>query len=276
MFSRRSNHRILIQLAIILILTIFVSVTIWKVFISREESTSQDYQSLAAISPDDVILYQKTKPQSWKDHVALISAIKSISDKSDKESYQSLINQLDKNNVLKKLKWGMSDSKIKKKALSYRKLLDKYPMYSPNKYLYPFEEQCYYTDTYGADREGGVRTHQGTDLFEKKGTPIFSVCSGKIEKLGWNRLGGERVGVRGEDGNYYYYAHLDKINLDLSIGMKINTGDFIGTMGNTGDALLTPDHLHFGIELPNGQWLNPYPFLRVWEFQRFGSLKKIR
>jgi hypothetical protein len=53
-----------------------------------------------------------------------------------------------------------------------------------------------------------------------KGHRFFSVCDGTVEKLGWNRLGGERVGVRGKDGHYYYYAHLDKINQELYIDKK--------------------------------------------------------
>jgi murein DD-endopeptidase MepM/ murein hydrolase activator NlpD len=67
-------------------------------------------------------------------------------------------------------------------------------------------------------------------------------------------------------GNYYYYAHLDKINSNLYITKQINKGDLLGTMGNTGDAATTPDHLHFGIELPNGNWVNPYSFVKVWEY----------
>lgn len=106
-------------------------------------------------------------------------------------------------------------------------------------------------------------------MFNKKGTNIISVSTGTIEQLGWNRLGGERVGIRGSDGNYYYYAHLDTINSSLSINKQVNKGDLLGTMGNTGDAVTTPDHLHFGIELPNGKWINPFPYLKVWEYYQF-------
>ena len=79
-------------------------------------------------------------------------------------------------------------------------------------------------------------------------------------------MGGERVGIRGDDGNYYYYAHLQIIATSLVKGKRVQAGDFLGTMGHTGVALTTPDHLHLGIELPNGQWINPYPFLGVWQY----------
>ncbi len=131
-------------------------------------------------------------------------------------------------------------------------------------YSFPYAVAPYYTDTWGADRAGG-RKHEGTDLFLPEGTPIYSVCSGKVEKLGWNKLGGERVGIRGNDQIYYYYAHLAEINPDLYTGMKVNRGALLGYTGHTGDAIATPDHLHFGMELPGGKWINPYNFLRYWQ-----------
>jgi hypothetical protein len=45
---------------------------------------------------------------------------------------------------------------------------------------------------------------------------------------------------------------------------RVEKSALLGTMGNTGDAISTPDHLHFGIELqmPYGLTLS---FLKVWE-----------
>ena len=105
----------------------------------------------------------------------------------------------------------------------------------------------------------------GTDIFAVEGTPIYSVSEGKVEKLGWNRLGGERVGVRGKDGIYYYYAHMSRINPALKAGLTVTAGSLLGFTGHSGDAISTPDHLHFGMQLPNGAWINPYNFLRYWE-----------
>ncbi len=132
-------------------------------------------------------------------------------------------------------------------------------------YGFPYKHTQRYSDTWGAAREGGKRRHLGTDIFASEGTRIYSVCAGKVEQLGWNRLGGERVGIRGEDGIYYYYAHLSKINPELKVGMKVQKGTALGYTGHTGDAINTPDHLHFGMELPRGKWINPYNFLRYWD-----------
>lgn len=250
----------------IIILTLLIPIIIWKVLIANNQKVSKEYQLLATFSWDEIVFYQKTKPQFWKDYVAISTAIGKIDTNNSGKILTGLASQIENNVKFKELDWSGVEKIYMKIAMGNRKLLDKYSIYTPGKYLYPLRQPCYYIDTFGADREGGLRSHQGTDLFDKKGTPIISVYSGIVEKLGWNRLGGERVGIRGDDGNYYYYAHLDSINQELYINKIINAGDLVGTMGNTGDAITTSDHLHFGIQLPNGEWLNPYIFLKVWEF----------
>lgn len=269
MKKKLSYVRKLFQLILILILPFLISTITWKLFISQNEIIAKDYILLTSISPDTIIAFQQNKPESWKDYVTIITISKNLTSVNNNDSLNSIVTQLDKDIDFQELNWSGIDKNIKRSARHYRTLFDKYSIYDPGKYLFPLAQTCYYIDTYGADREGGLRSHQGTDLFDKKGTPVFSICEGIVERLGWNRLGGERVGVRGTDGNYYYYAHLDTINQKLFINKKINKGELIGTMGNTGDAITTPDHLHFGIELLNGEWLNPYPLLKVWEYHRF-------
>ena len=257
-----------LQLLIILTLTVLVAYIVWNQYMVKK-NTASDYQTLASLSPELIISYQDKYPHTWKDYVAILSAHHRLHDQ--KESIiTNLHKQLDSNTPFTDIIWPTNNQKYIKTSKQYRDLLNRYPIYTPGNYGFPLHQPSYFVDTFGADREGGQRTHQGTDLFDNKGTPILNVCNGTVERLGWNRLGGERVGVRGDDGNYYYYAHLDKININLAIGQRISKGDYIGTMGNTGDAITTPDHLHFGIELPNGEWLNPYPLLKVWEYHKFG------
>ncbi|KGP76594.1 metalloendopeptidase [Desulfosporosinus sp. Tol-M] len=177
-----------------------------------------------------------------------------------------LIDQLKGSVPFSDLDWGAIPQKNQKIVQRHWEILRKYTYYQPGKYRFPVIGKTWFEDSFGADREGGKRRHEGTDLFSKEGTPIVSICRGRVEQLGWNRLGGERVGIRGDDGNYYYYAHLQYISPALVKGQQVQAGDPLGTMGHTGDALTTPDHLHFGIELPNGQWINPYPFLAVWQY----------
>ena len=50
--------------------------------------------------------------------------------------------------------------------------------------------------------------HEGTDIFAPYGTPVLSACYGYVDLIGWNRLGGWRIGLRAVDNHYFYYAHL--------------------------------------------------------------------
>jgi len=264
-----TSVRIRIELIIISILTVLILGLLFEHFIFKNIRKANEFQRLASIPPELIISYQQIYPDTWKDYVSILAA-KDVLDSKKETMIIKLHTQLDNGLSFNQLNWTSFDKEYIITAGNYRKLLEKYPVYNPDKYTYPLNIPSYMTDTFGADREGGQRKHQGTDIFNSKGTLIISVCDGVVEKLGWNRLGGERVGVRGFDGNYYYYAHLDQINEDLQTGQKISKGEPVGIMGNTGDAIATPDHLHFGIELPNGKWLNPYSFLKVWEYQKFG------
>jgi murein DD-endopeptidase MepM/ murein hydrolase activator NlpD len=127
-----------------------------------------------------------------------------------------------------------------------------------------------YDNGWGAERTyGGERTHEGIDIITEKGVPIVSVGNGKIKNIGWNELGGWRIGITGDDDIYYYYAHLDSYEKIFQIGEKIKKGDILGYVGNTGygpegTSGKFVDHLHFGMYEKNTA-INPYPFLKGWE-----------
>jgi peptidoglycan LD-endopeptidase LytH len=104
---------------------------------------------------------------------------------------------------------------------------------------------------WGVDRDGGVRKHEGVDIFNKKGTPILAVEDGTIARVETNNLGGKVVWQRlGLFGQSIYYAHLD--SQAVSTGQVVKKGDIVGFMGNTGNAKYTPSHLHFGIYTGSG------------------------
>jgi hypothetical protein len=116
------------------------------------------------------------------------------------------------------------------------------------------------TDTFGAARSGG-RKHEGIDIFAPEGTPIHAVAGGTVVQGFTNGLGGNVVRIQGDDGRFYYYAHLtDGSTNHLRVGQHVSAGEVIGGVGHTGDAAGTPNHLHFQVR-ENGQWLNPYNFL---------------
>jgi murein DD-endopeptidase MepM/ murein hydrolase activator NlpD len=110
-----------------------------------------------------------------------------------------------------------------------------------------------------------VGVHEGIDISGEAGTPILAMTAGKVENAGWTFYSGTRVGIRGGDGRYYFYAHFSGIAPGITPGARVSAGTVLGLLGNTGygppghrDEF--PPHLHFGIQV-GAEWVNPYPLL---------------
>ena len=99
---------------------------------------------------------------------------------------------------------------------------------------------------FGAERDGGARSHDGVDIFARRGTPVLAAAPGRAYRVGVTGLGGKVVWVRDDVRNArLYYAHLD--SQAVVNGQLIEVGDTLGFVGNTGNARTTPPHLHFGV-----------------------------
>lgn len=148
-------------------------------------------------------------------------------------------------------------------------------------------------DDFGNARSfGGDRKHLGNDIMGTKGIPLVSVSDGVVTNIGWNTLGGNRVGITAtspsksindiSEGNpyktYYYYAHLKDINPSLKKGHSVKAGELIGTIGDSGygtdgtTGKFAP-HLHFQIglispEMDEYLWIDPNPVIRMHEKNR--------
>lgn len=116
-----------------------------------------------------------------------------------------------------------------------------------------------FVDTWGGARSQG-RTHEGVDIFAKRGTPIRATTRGIVLNVGPNTLGGRTVMLLGPGGQRHYYAHLERYP-DLKRGDWVQAGDVVGYVGDSGNAKGTPPHLHYGIYTGGGA-INPYPLLR--------------
>lgn len=116
---------------------------------------------------------------------------------------------------------------------------------------------CSFADTWGAARSGG-RRHEGTDIFNRRNSPLVACRDGQMGSTSSNSLGGRCVRVIGA-GVSHYYAHLERI-ADVRPGQSIRAGTVVGYMGNSGNAASTPCHLHFGMYRNNAAF-NPYPIL---------------
>ncbi len=139
-------------------------------------------------------------------------------------------------------------------------------------------ETCHYENSWGNSRTyGGNRRHEGTDLMTTENQrgiyPVISMTDGTLEQLGWLKLGGWRVGIRSASGVYYYYAHLESYAQDLTEGMSVKAGQFLGFAGDSGygEEGTTGQfdvHLHVGIYIlteTGDKAVNPYPYLKTLE-----------
>lgn len=131
-------------------------------------------------------------------------------------------------------------------------------------YVFPVFGDVSFTDDYGAPR-AGTGWHQGNDLFADTGTPLLAVADGTLDRVGVNTLGGNRLWLTDTAGNKFYYAHLSAYAPGTVNGARVRAGQVIGFVGNTGQAITTPPHLHFEIHPGGGDSVNPYPYLVAWQ-----------
>ena len=144
------------------------------------------------------------------------------------------------------------------------------PPLTAGPYVFPVFGPSSYVDTFGAPR-ADVAYHHGDDIFGALGQPLLAVADGIVFSVGWNKLGGNRVWLRDDQGNLYYYAHLSAFSIDVTNGAHVKAGDVVGFMGDSGDAEGTPVHLHFEIHPVSLLYLdydgavNPTPYLDAWK-----------
>ncbi|MDR6194433.1 peptidoglycan DD-metalloendopeptidase family protein [Siphonobacter sp. SORGH_AS_0500] len=113
---------------------------------------------------------------------------------------------------------------------------------------------------WGAARDGGARSHEGIDVIAPRGTPLIASVPGTITNVGVNNLGGNVVNLSADRLNLsLYYAHLDQPLVQS--GQRVQAGDTLGTVGNTGNAITTAPHLHFGIYRRGSGPINPLAFV---------------
>jgi murein DD-endopeptidase MepM/ murein hydrolase activator NlpD len=137
-------------------------------------------------------------------------------------------------------------------------------------YVFPVYGPSGFSDTFGAAR-ATTGWHHGQDIFAALGAPVLAVADGTVFSVGWNRVGGNRLWLRDRSGNEFYYAHLAAFSPLAVNGGRVQAGDVVGFVGNTGDADTTPYHLHFEIHPSSLLFLgydgvvNPYAYLRAWQ-----------
>ncbi len=121
-------------------------------------------------------------------------------------------------------------------------------------------------DSWGFPRMPGTpdeHWHEGIDVFAPAGTPLLAAEGGVVTRVGIGRLGGLSLWLQGDSGAHWYYAHLQSFAPGLTQGDEVEAGEVVGFVGNTGNAVGTPPHLHLQLHPDGGSPVNPYPLLQV-------------
>lgn len=113
----------------------------------------------------------------------------------------------------------------------------------------------HFANDYGYVKPGGAR-HQGVDLYAPRFAPVIAPVAGVVTPYP-NDLGGVAFHLAGVDGNRYYGAHMQA----YSHTGQVKAGTVIGWVGDSGDAIGGPTHLHFEIHPGGGAATSPYAAL---------------
>lgn len=117
-----------------------------------------------------------------------------------------------------------------------------------------------FRDSWGEPRSGG-RSHKGTDVFARMDEPVYAFTDGVIRSRSNSGLGGIGLYLRGDDGNVYYYAHLNGVAERGAVGTRVEAGEHIAFNGATGNASAGAPHVHFELHPGGGAAINPYLWL---------------
>ena len=131
-----------------------------------------------------------------------------------------------------------------------------------------------FSNDWGDARSGG-RSHQGTDIFSPKGSPVVAIADGFVEYVeDWPRAGFALI-IRHADGwsSHYYHLNNDSPGTDdgrggheaafaegLDEGDFVEAGQVVGYVGDSGNAEPSSPHTHFELH-QDGRPTNPFPYL---------------
>ncbi len=148
---------------------------------------------------------------------------------------------------------------------------------------FPIIGSVNYTNDWGAPRTG--HSHEGNDIFGRKGQPLVAAVDGVVEWVTYVDSGyGLAFSIRDADGYAYWYLHVNNdtpgsddgksrgvfaFAPDLYGGNPVVAGQLLGWMGDSGNAERTPAHLHFEIHEPDGDPTNPF-----WSLQAARRLSR--
>ena len=98
-----------------------------------------------------------------------------------------------------------------------------------------------------------IKFHSGMDFTAPAGTDVYATGNGIVAAVQSSQRGlGKNIVIDHGFGYSSIYAHLS--NFNVRVGQKVQRGDVIGYVGNTGTSIA--NHLHYEIKL-NGANVDP-------------------
>lgn len=143
--------------------------------------------------------------------------------------------------------------------------------------VFPVEGVHHFSDTFWAGRSHGF--HTGQDIMADKMVPVLAAASGIVRLVNWtnrDHMNPDRccsLVILHDDGWESWYIHLDNdttgtddgkgwgIKRAITPGVRVEAGQHIAWVGDSGTAEDTAPHLHFELRNPAGVIVNPYSAL---------------
>jgi Peptidase family M23 len=143
--------------------------------------------------------------------------------------------------------------------------------------VFPVVGDVQYRDDFGEPR-GGLK-HQGNDILAARKAPAVAAEGGTVSFWTASPSAGCMLYLHGDSGTDYWYIHL---NNDLGSGNdnrgkcvagtayapglhegdRVEAGQLVGFVGDSGDANGIHPHLHFEVHPNRGRAVSPYAYLR--------------
>ncbi|MCX5559267.1 M23 family metallopeptidase [Streptomyces sp. NBC_00038] len=112
----------------------------------------------------------------------------------------------------------------------------------------------------GVVTQGYSSAHDGVDIANSLGTPIYAVGAGEVIASGPAQGYGQWIRILHSDGTVTEYGHM--YQRDVSVGQQVSAGQRIALMGSEGDS--TGVHLHLRVRVGTStsiRGIDPVPYL---------------
>jgi murein DD-endopeptidase MepM/ murein hydrolase activator NlpD len=94
------------------------------------------------------------------------------------------------------------------------------------------------------------RWHDGVDLVQRRGAPIYAPAEGEVVFAGVRRGYGNTIELAVSDSKRLRFAHM--LNMSVKAGDRVLPGEVIGTVGNTGRT--STNHVHLEVLVNDVQY----------------------